>query len=295
MRSVKRVAKSRGGFVLFSQHAAALNDDDDDAHKHENDNDNNNGKTTTATRIGKSHSNCPNHFCSTCNTPSVFEHIGECRRDIGGWHGEARRKPLEAIFQRCVACTSRRLSKRRRVAGFEVANSHSNSRVYQGLLLEIDEASRSTYKTNTPPGHALRAETSRPQSDGPGSCKIDVPTVFLESSCIVRGPGLPAVNRLGSQVGNATKQQHTTQASPECQRHGSPVVQQNIKPCEGLTWTENPARTGTLSLDGDRLKRSNRGVQPIQEPSAKRTTLEDAPNNDRYNSGRDWRSQTPPE
>ena len=117
---------------------------------------------------------------------------------------------------------------------------------------------------------------------------------FLESSCIVRGLGLPAVDRLGSQVGIATKQQRTTQASPECQRHGSPVVQQNIQPCEGLTWTENPTRTGTLSLVGDCLKGRNRGVQPIQEPSVTRTTLEDAPNNDRYKSGRDWRGQSPP-
>ena len=145
----------------------------------------------------------------------------------------------------------------------------------KGWLPDTGEESRSTYKTYTPTGQGLRAETqlgsgtrgrvpelsgvstttddgrstsssstptgrrgssapstaapAGPQSGGPGSCKVDVPTVFLESSCIVRGPGLPAVNRLGSQVSCATKQQHTTQASPECQRHGSPVVQPKHK------------------------------------------------------------------
>ena len=56
--SLKRGAKSRGGFVLFSQHAAALNDGDDHTNKNDNDDDNNNDKMTTANSVGKNHSNC---------------------------------------------------------------------------------------------------------------------------------------------------------------------------------------------------------------------------------------------
>ena len=137
----------------------------------------------------------------------------------------------------------------------------------KGWLPDTDEASRSTYKTNTPAGQGLRAETqlgsgtrgrvpelsgvstttddgrstsssstptgrrgssapstaapAGPQSGGPGSCKVDVPTVFLESSCIVRGPGLPAVNRLGSQVGNATNNNTPPRLAPNAKGTGA--------------------------------------------------------------------------
>ena len=70
--SLKRGAKSRGGFVLFCQHAAALNDDDDHTNKNDNDTDNNNNdKVTSATYIGTNPSNCRTKCRSISNTPSL--------------------------------------------------------------------------------------------------------------------------------------------------------------------------------------------------------------------------------
>ena len=69
--SPKRGDQSRGGFVLFSQYAAALNDDDDHTNKNDNDNDNNNNdNVTSATYIGDNHLICRTKCCSTSNTPS---------------------------------------------------------------------------------------------------------------------------------------------------------------------------------------------------------------------------------